>query len=108
MPPLEAIKSLCFVQEYGYGYEYEIVENTLQQYKSIEEELGVDLITFFKALKHGFYARGLDYKQHAVSFKKSKNGLYRFTDVDKYHMEYMTWFLTDYGKTWALTKEELL
>lgn len=85
-------------------------ENKLEklgQYEDIEEELGIDLLTFIKALTQGFYAKGFEHKQHAVSFKKSKNGFYRFTDVDMYHMEYMTWFFADYGKTWALTKEEL-
>lgn len=70
--------------------------NKLGQLEDIEEELGIDLITFFKALKNGIYGRVGDKIEHILapnfSFCYRKMYIYK---------------LTDYGKTWALTKEEL-
>ena len=91
------------------------VMNKLGQLEDIEEELGIDLITLFKALKNGIWAK---YKtQHneeqviylgmiPVRFRyyptiSLKNREFAF-ECDKQY-----WKLKDYGKTWALTKEEL-
>ena len=78
------------------------------EYKNIEEELGIDLITLFSILRTGGYiwvknCKGINY-WHIVSLRQR--------GLDK------QWYLTysnnvrvklkDYGKTWALTKEELL
>ena len=64
-------------------------ELKLGQLEDIEEELGIDLITFFKLMKkndHIYYRKG----------NKIKEGVLTYGPVSKY------------GKTWALTKEELL
>ena len=65
------------------------VENKLGQLEDIEEELGIDLIKFFMGFKknvHIYYKKG----------KKIKEGIMTLGILSKY------------GKTWALTKEELL
>ena len=72
----------------------------LADLEDIEEKLGVDLITLFKAvLGFGFY---------------SKNGFEKIeeTEVDFilkcfYTIDQDAIYFKDYGKTWSLTKEML-
>lgn len=83
--------------------------------EDIEDELGCDLINLFKALKQGYiYVKledgiikrevdMLDFKEgvRCVLFDKS-------CQVDNYMQCYqMLNYIQDYGKSWALTKEEL-
>lgn len=90
----------------------QIVLTKLGQYEDIEEELGIDLITLFKALKNGFWS--IDEKKHIYKMKPTKgNGgamsFYASYDCiiieNAYDEQYF--LLKDYGKTWALTKKEL-
>ena len=74
----------------------------LGQLEDIEEELGIDLITLFKALKNGVYVKGLGYFRYADFDFEGKVIIYG--DIDPICGNE---FLSDYGKTWALTKEEL-
>lgn len=63
--------------------------NDLLPYAEIEEELGINLIKFFMGFKKNvriYYKKG----------KKIKEGIMTLGILQKY------------GKTWALTKEELL
>lgn len=85
---------------------YEDCIQKLGQLEDIEEELGIDLITLFKALKDGVWVKfwaGIGY--YDKPFLR--------TDVKPYSIDFslLSGFqhqkLTDYGKTWALTKEEL-
>ena len=91
------------------------VLNKLGQLEDIEEELGIDLITLFKALKQGYiYVKledgiikrdvdMLDFKEgvRCVLFDKS-------CQVDNNMQCYqMLNYIQDYGKSWALTKKEL-
>jgi len=88
-------------------------ELKLGQLENIEQELCIDLITLFEALKNGFYA----YKDnHIVEIKSQKGNcgamaFYISCDCiiaeDVFGQQYI-YLLKDYGKTWALTKEELL
>ena len=73
-------------------------ENKLGQLEDIEEELGIDLITLFKAMKNGFYDKHFHYGSAVIN-----NG-YICYYFDESGIRYK---LKDYGKTWALTKEEL-
>lgn len=72
-----------------------------EQYKAIEKEIGIDLITLLKVQTMGAYFKGKDKKWIPMTdynekcFKLSETEIYRF-------------YFKDYGKTWALTKEELL
>ena len=84
----------------------------LGQLEDIEEELGIDLLTLFKALKNGCFAKEtFDYmgkKQTQIIFTEFTQ-LYYANDLDDYliHIRTRDYYLKDYGKTWALTKEEL-
>lgn len=76
----------------------------LSDLEDIEEELGIDLITLFKALK-GIYIKpnniyvGSPYLCLAENEKRELE--FQFKVVD-------TWYkVKDYGKTWTLTGEEL-
>lgn len=85
--------------------------NKLQQLEDLEEDLRVDLIPLFQALKQGYiyvkledeiikrYVDMLDFEDgiRGVCFAKS-------CDVQCYKI---IKYIHDYGKTWALTKEEL-
>ena len=102
----------------------------LGQLEDIEEELGIDLITLFKALKNGFYAKVFcgclenyreykkaDFKERVLHVKViSFHNFYKyFTCEVEDNLNKGLWngcknsmYLKNYGKTWALTKEELL
>lgn len=85
--------------------------NKLGQLEDIEEELGIDLATLFKALKNGIYEKFEDgeyvkfnglcmpIKSHKLKLNVNKKCLERGNDY---------FYFKDYGKTWALTREELL
>ena len=97
--------------------------NKLGQLEDIEEENGIDLITLFKALKDGFYIKYNDKIVHIFPDKHiTINFWYKtinvfippkfFIDCKK-GTDYLSetideeyWF-KDYGKTFALTREEL-
>lgn len=81
----------------------------LGQLEDIEDELGIDLITLFKALRNGVYYKlnlGQAEKVDDVSLNCCVSTGYFI------HFEYLNYDICldtkDYGKTWALTKEELL
>lgn len=75
------------------------LQNELKQYRDIEEELGFDLITLFKALKEGIYDKHIHYDNVCLLGDKIYACPLDIFDT--------SWYLKDYGKTWALTKEEL-
>ena len=97
--------------------------NKLGQLENIEDELKIDLITLFKALKDGFYIKYNDKIVHIFPDKHiTINFWYKtinvfippkfFIDCKK-GTDYLSetideeyWF-KDYGETWALTREEL-
>ena len=82
--------------------------NKLGQLEDIEEELGIDLIALFKALKNGVYhkvLRGTKYKTFYFDYVELRK--------DKEESWYLLvpttaiMYIKDYGKTWALKMEEL-
>lgn len=95
----------------------QIVLTKLGQYEDLEEELGVDLITLFKALKNGVWTNQEQYygdeEQGKIRFFKVRllleekaigcihNSMWKGTEVIR------TLYLKDYRKTWSLDKEEL-
>lgn len=107
------------------------IETELKQYKNLEEELGIDLITLFKALKDGVwikYKKPWETKYKVEYFKPDEfaicfhDDMIMFCKVRYYGDEYdwgrsieiegdfedTHYFGTsNYGKAWALTKEEL-
>jgi len=77
----------------------------LLEYKDIEDELGIDLITLFKAIYEGIYVKtknGIS-KHYTVSLRK----WFQTNTYCLYYRPYTHIWFKDYGKTWALTKEEL-
>ena len=91
----------------------QIIRNKLGQLEDIEDELGIDLITLFKALKNGIYFKHKIQRDDIILHTKIdffclsiKALVNKYTDeLDDYH--FTNYFFKDYGKTWALTKEEL-
>ena len=102
------------------GRKIEDQYNKLQQLEDIEEEMGIDLITLFKALTNGFFAK--DVTMYHLTGELSEN-----QKLDPKYLRLNMWYgcieweniwnpkdylheyyFKDYGKTWALTKEELL
>ena len=87
----------------------QIVLTKLGMLEDIEEELGIDLITYFKIKV------GIQVYTHLIIdddliidniFGSGKNTLYHI--VKRYSKSGVFVGLDEYGKTWALTKEELL
>ena len=98
----------------------EIIEKdleALEEHRKIEEELGIDLITLFEALRNGIWTNQEqcygDEKQGKIRFFQVRllleenavgcihNSMWKGKEVIR------TLYFKDYGKTWALTKEEL-
>lgn len=91
----------------------------LGKIEDIEEKLGIDLETIFKALEDGIYCRVRvgSYKgdvfewnieiQHCVCKGISEEGLIVVDNADYYPDSDFTARYTEYKTGWALTKEEL-
>lgn len=79
--------------------------NKLGQLEDIEEELGIDLITLFKV----FNGKDIFIKESYTGEIINRGSFYPNVKYKEIHDGYC-WHLKfeDYGKTWALTKEELL
>lgn len=86
--------------------------NKFGQLEDIEDELGIDLVTLFKALLNGIYYKGaygtnnygkIVYHKHPTILFEVTGELYCFKPT---FFDFV--YLQDYGNTWALTKEELL
>ena len=86
-------------------YGFLMSTNKLGRLEDIEEDLGIDLVTLFKAFENGVYYK-IDNEiefgtvEHFVPYMNKKlhlRPLYKELRLS----------LKDYGKTWALTKEEL-
>lgn len=74
--------------------------NKLCKLEDIEEELGIDLITLFKALKDGIYKKGRNNFKGLILY--SKMPMFSF-----YHKTIDAELIEDYGKTWSLSREGL-
>ena len=101
-------------EEYNRRYSEQVVKGHIKlgQLEDIEEELGIDLITLFKAITEGFYIKSNDSMKAHYRFAgwlfKTNSDYVRANEyfIEVYRKDYI--FVKDYGKTWALTKEELL
>lgn len=92
------------------------VEKKLGQLEDIEEELGIELVVLFKALYEGVYVinvyENIIFVEPILSFNKEKStNLYVLDGITSFPpnklCESYFYYFKDYGKTWALTKEEL-
>ena len=80
--------------------------NKLGQLEDIEEELGIDLITLFKALKNGIYFKVKDkiyFTNERLDLAFKEKALFEFNEYSDYEI----YEFNEYGKTWALTRDEL-
>ena len=78
----------------------------LKSLEDIEEELEIDLITLFKALKQKYIFHKENVKIELVGLHIKSNELYLYGFVeDTAHAVYLS--LKEYGKTWSVCKEDL-
>ena len=95
-------KSEKFINAYEWNRELptktfvQLGMNKLGQLEDIEEELGIDLVTLINALKNGIYGKIGNKIEHILA-----------PHLSWYCQEIYIFKIKDYGKTWALTKEEL-
>lgn len=93
-----------------------LATNKLGLLEDIEEQIGIDLITLFKALKdrqvifkhiYGLKKPKIYLETHKIAgllFDGKNYGLWLY---DNGYGDEFCAYTKDYGKTWALTKEEL-
>ena len=84
----------------------ERVFTKLSKLEDLEEELGIDLITLFKALKEGIYCIDFDNQdirkfKAPLCFNSTSKQFYWYGNNIGYPD------LKDYGKIWALDRSEL-
>ena len=84
----------------------------LQEYKSLENELGINLFTLVKVLKAPeiYFKREneiLEVPHCDIFWDIVANSIAIVLEEDKNHTLYSIYHLRDFGKTWALTKEAL-
>ena len=77
----------------------------LEEYRKIEEEIGIDFIALSKILKQRFVYDKDQVKIELLGLHIKSDELYLYGFVeDTMHAVYLR--LKDYGKTWTMTKEE--
>lgn len=92
--------------------------NKLGRLEDFEQNLGIDFLTFVKSLVKGVYVKT---DEGIINYKNSVGWIWKIGQNDNYvgterpgefyfaiiygHDYY--YYLKDYGKTWALAKEEL-
>lgn len=82
--------------------------NELREYKSIEDDLGIDLNVLFWALKNGFFVKKGTINEGLISSVEAKD--IRSIDLVTHNIYFNVCdlvFFENYGRTWALSKEEL-
>lgn len=92
--------------------EYEQIKDSnacvdkLGKLEDIEEEFGIDLITLFKAVMNGFWYKNqcgyhrVDDYEYVIDLESSRL-------IQLYEEDGEIFYFEDYGKEWALTREEL-
>ena len=77
----------------------------LEEYRKIEEEIGIDFITLSKILKQRFVYDNEQVKIELLGLHIKSGELYLYGFVEN-TTQAVYLRLKDYGKTWALDKEE--
>jgi hypothetical protein len=85
----------------------------LHDLEDIEEELGIDLFTFFKAMEKDIWIKWnnkIMFVRYDDKYPVFCEGILFCTVRNVCGKDHESYCLSidDYGKTWALTKEELL
>lgn len=102
----------------------EYVDTYVKPYKDIEDELGIDLLTLFKAFAKGSCGAVYKFVQNNYNEEYEKglikplviDGLHRHPNSNDFELTLIDTLtdegyivkLKDYGKTWSLVKEDLL
>ena len=86
----------------------EYFETNVMPYRNIENELGISLVTLFKALKDGIYVKNLNSDKSDFCYRKVECMFFRLKEKVIVAQGCNDYPFKGYGKTWALTKEELL
>ena len=103
---IKKYEALCVA---GDAWNYYDAVDKLGKLEDIEEKLGVDLITYF----HFLFGKPVFLKDSTGKIQEITNTGWRYHPFRKsfiwFHkgMEKIQLFIKGYGKTWALTKEEL-
>lgn len=87
-------------------YRYDLIEEAVDKLgaiENLEESIGIDLITLFKALRNGIYTRDYGYLLVEHFVLKSEHELH----CRPTYRKELRFTLKDYGKTWTLRKEDL-
>lgn len=86
-----------------------MTKKKMGQIEKLEQKLGIGLVALYKAVKNGFYVKGCEGKQYIdYEYPRLESALFEHQELfygHEYHCDYVK--LSDYGKTWALTEEEL-
>ena len=88
-----------------------MTEEKIKELEDIEQEIRIDLITLFKALKSHIYVKNTQGIRCEGYWSKACL-TFGFHEVQGWFFTYKArgcpiFFIKDYGKTWALRKEEL-
>lgn len=94
------------------------IHTKLGKLEDIEEELGIPLEVLFKALKDGVYVRlkkenNIDFIEQLSMDNVMEDPCFYYCNADTITIngfvnpQYTELYFKNYGKTWALTKEEL-
>lgn len=92
------------------GTQYLAIQK-LGKLEDIEDELGIELITLFKAFSNGVWCSYFEFGKRKLIF--IKDDYVSCLDLKEKKLVFdqekvgVTEKLSNYGKTWALTKEEL-
>lgn len=78
----------------------------LQQYEDVEEKYGIDLLTLIKAVENGFFYYNYN-SFNRITKAESFLSIIDFESNRLIYDECKSFHFEDYGKEWALTKEEL-
>ena len=105
----EDIKWYCY-KEGKLDKQFDIIETAIKALKDIEEELGIDLITLIKVLKDKkvwiIYVNHIS-RFYITDINIETGIIVGDINISKSACFEKTYNIKDYGKTWALTKEEL-
>lgn len=84
------------------------VMNELVAYKQIEQELGIDLTTLFKAFNEIVFRDGnvINFSHRIILIKNHYGWCIEPLEM-RLQNKQLFLLLKDYGKTWALTRKEL-
>lgn len=100
--------SMDYFDYMGNNHYCDIIEKDLRTLAKIEEEIGIGIEILYKALKNGVYIpffNGIEsLKDYKLDFERKAFIISKYFSGNSYGE---VLYFKDYGKTWALTKEEI-